>query len=73
VTIFWTQCSGYFRLWSVPLYHIFPHYLRKARRPEKVIEHKICFNFLYKHCLKYRVIRNYCRGINNLSYTIHLR
>jgi hypothetical protein len=23
--------------------------------------------------LKYRVIQNDCRGVNNLSYTIHLR
>jgi len=23
--------------------------------------------------IMYRVIRNYCRGFNNLSYTIHLR
>ena len=24
-------------------------------------------------CRKYRVIQNYFRGFNNLSYTIHLR
>jgi len=26
-----------------------------------------------KDTCRYRVIKNYCRGFNNLSYTIHLR
>jgi hypothetical protein len=30
-------------------------------------------NMLHLNLTKYRVIRNDCRGFNNLSHTIHLR
>ena len=33
---------------------------------------KIYFTITIIHLLLYRVIRNECRGFNNLSYTIHL-
>ena len=41
-------------LWPVRLYHIFPHYLIKGTIYEKnIIEHKMCFDFLYNFYLKY--------------------
>jgi hypothetical protein len=44
----------YCHLWSVWLYQIFPHYLKKRHgfRKSNVIAHKMCFDFLYKHRLK---------------------
>jgi hypothetical protein len=37
-----------------PLYSIFPHYLINGTILEKkVIEHKMCFDFLYNFCLKH--------------------
>ena len=37
------------------------------------VENCDCFKFLITFVILYRVIRNDCRGFNNLSYTIHLR
>jgi len=39
---------------------------------ENVIFRHDCV-YMYVRALIYRVIRNDCRGFNNLSYTIHLR
>jgi len=37
------------------LYNFFPHYLTKGTifEKKKVIEPKMCFDFLYNFCLKY--------------------
>jgi hypothetical protein len=36
------------RLWPVRLYHVFTHYLINAKIfGREVIEHKMCFDFLY--------------------------
>jgi hypothetical protein len=45
----------YSRMWSVCLYHIFPHYPINGTIFGKkgVIEHKTCFDFLYNFCLKH--------------------
>ena len=42
----------YCHLWPAWLYNIFPHYLITAQF-SKVIEHKMCFDFLYNLCLKH--------------------
>jgi hypothetical protein len=40
--------------WPVWLYNIFPHYLIKGTIfGEKVIDKKVCFDLLYKFCMKY--------------------
>ena len=40
-------------MWPAPLYHIFPHYLiNSAIFGKKVIEHKMCFGFLYNFVSK---------------------
>jgi hypothetical protein len=45
---------AYLHLWSVRLYHIFPQHVIKVRMSEKkVIEHKMCCDYLYKIFLKY--------------------
>jgi hypothetical protein len=41
-------------LWSVRVYHIFPHYLTDSTAFEKeVIEPKMCVDFLYNFSLKH--------------------
>jgi len=35
--------------------------------------YKNTYKYKYKYIYIYRVIKNDCRGFNNLSYTIHLR
>ena len=37
-----------------------------TERREGILPHSVCVKI-------YRVIKNVCRGFNNLSYTIHLR
>jgi hypothetical protein len=48
------------------------HLLLRRRNKEK-LKSKGAKNVLTEWGKKYRVIRNECRGFNNLSYTIHLR
>jgi hypothetical protein len=41
-------------LWPVWLYHIFTHYtINSTVFREKITEHKMCLDFLYKFCLKH--------------------
>jgi len=46
-----------------------PHFQSKINYVSCVYERL----FSLVKCYKYRVIRNDCRGFNNLSYTLHLR
>jgi len=43
----------YRHLWPVQFYRILTHTLSTARLSEKVIEHKMCFDFVYNLQLKY--------------------
>ena len=47
--------NGFPRLWSVWLYHIFPHYLVNGTISGKkeIFEHKLCSDFLYKLCVQH--------------------
>jgi len=47
--------ASYFQLLFAKLYNVFPHYLINSTIFEKKItDHKmVCFDFLYKVCLKY--------------------
>jgi hypothetical protein len=46
--------TRHFHLWLGRLYDIFPHYLTKGTIFEKkIIELKMCLDFLYNFCLKY--------------------
>ena len=46
--------APYYHPWPVRLYHIFPYYLMKGTILEKkVIEYKMCFDFLYSFWLKH--------------------
>ena len=46
--------APYCYLWPAPLYNNFPHYLIKARiSGKKLIEHKMCFDFLFNFCQKH--------------------
>ena len=45
--------APYCQLWPAPLYNIFPHCLIKVTTfGKRIIEHKICFDFLYNFGLK---------------------
>jgi len=45
----------YCHMRAVYLYHIFPHYFVNVTifEKKKVIEHKMCFHFIYRFCLKH--------------------
>jgi len=46
-----TRAVSYCQLWPLWLYHIFPDYLRNGTifgGGGVIIEHKMCFDFLYK-------------------------
>jgi hypothetical protein len=43
----------YCRLWPARLYEIFPHCHKRHDFRKKIIEHKMCFDFLYNFCLEH--------------------
>jgi len=50
----WIAHAPYCHLWPAQLYHIFPRYLTKgAIFEKKMTKYKMCFDFLYKFCLKH--------------------
>jgi len=55
--------------WPVWLYHILPHFLINSSIVERVVEHKICFEFLYNFIPgTFLVFRRMERGVNTNVY-----
>ena len=53
------SAAFYCRLWPVCLYHTFPHYLTNGLIfGEKMIDHKMCFVFIYNPLKKILIARS---------------
>jgi len=73
----WNALAPHGRLWSVGIYNIFPHFLKKTRYSKNVVEYKICvlifsttFVWKFSHSKKWTRYDKKCTGLFKVTVVV---